>query len=35
LISIDKPSCRVKYELEEIGSPKLDDVLRPFYAQPG
>lgn len=34
LISIDKPSCRVKYELEEIGSPKLDDVLRPFYAQP-
>jgi len=35
LISIDKPSCRVKYELEEIGYPKLDDVLRPFYAQPG
>ena len=34
LISIEKPSCRVKYDLEEIGSPKLDDVLRPFYAQP-
>jgi predicted GTPase len=28
LISIDKPSVRVRYELEEIGSPNLEDVLK-------
>ena len=30
LIKINKPSVRVGYELEEIGSPKLDDILKKF-----
>ena len=28
LIGLDKPSVRVRYELQEIGKPDLDDVLR-------
>ena len=28
IIGIDKPSVRVRYELQEIGKPDLDDVLR-------
>lgn len=28
LISIDKPSVRVRYELQEIGSPNLEDILK-------
>ncbi len=28
LIKIDKPMVRVKYELEEIGYPKLEDILK-------
>ena len=28
IISIDKPMLRVRYELQEIGSPNLDDVLK-------
>jgi predicted GTPase len=27
LIKIDKPIVRVKYELEEVGYPKLKDIL--------
>jgi predicted GTPase len=30
LVRIDKPALRVSYELEEVGSPTLDDVLRPL-----
>jgi predicted GTPase len=30
IISIDKPSVRVTYDLAEIGSPDLADVLKPF-----
>ena len=30
LIEIDKPSVRVRYELQEIGSPTLEDVLSGF-----
>ncbi|HUT04641.1 MAG TPA: cyclic 2,3-diphosphoglycerate synthase [bacterium] len=33
LIEIDKPSVRVGYELQEIGSPTLDDVLSEFLAK--
>ncbi len=33
LIEIDKPSMRVGYELQEIGSPTLDDVLSKFLAK--
>lgn len=29
LVRIDKPALRVSYELEEIGSPSLEDILRP------
>jgi predicted GTPase len=28
LIQLDKPALRVRYELQEIGSPTLLDVLR-------
>ncbi|MFQ5449976.1 MAG: cyclic 2,3-diphosphoglycerate synthase [Nitrospinaceae bacterium] len=30
VIHIQKPSVRVKYELQEIGSPDLESVLQPF-----
>ena len=30
LITITKPALRVRYELQEIGKPTLDDVLSPF-----
>jgi predicted GTPase len=30
LIDIDKPSLRVRYELQEIGQPTLEDVLAPL-----
>jgi predicted GTPase len=30
IISIDKPSVRVTYDLEEIGSPDVTAVLKPF-----
>ena len=33
LIEIDKPSMRVGYELQEIGSPTLDDILGEFLAK--
>jgi len=32
LIKIDKPAMRVGYELQEIGSPTLDDILEKFLA---
>ena len=35
LLKIDKPSVRVSYELEEIGQPKLADVLDGFLAEHG
>ncbi len=30
VISIDKPSVRVTYDLQEIGKPDIEDVLAPF-----
>ena len=30
IVKIDKPTVRVKYELQEIGSPNLDEVLAKF-----
>jgi len=33
LITIRKPSVRVRYELQEIGKPDLMDVLKPFLAR--
>ena len=30
LIDIDKPTARVRYELQEIGSPTLAEVLQGF-----
>ena len=33
LIKIDKPVVRVRYELQEIGSPTLDDILTEFLAR--
>ena len=30
VIKIDKPSVRVKYDLQEIGKPDLEDVLKEF-----
>jgi predicted GTPase len=30
LIEIDKPALRVRYELQEIGKPDLEDVLERF-----
>ena len=30
LIAIDRPSVRVRYELEEIGKPNLEEILQPF-----
>jgi len=30
IIKIDKPSVRVRYDLQEIGKPDLEDVLREF-----
>lgn len=31
IVNINKPYVRVGYELQEIGNPKLDDVLKKFY----
>jgi predicted GTPase len=28
IVNIDKPSQRVRYELQEIGKPTLEDILR-------
>jgi predicted GTPase len=33
LIGLDKPSVRVRYELQEIGKPDLEDVLRMRFGQ--
>jgi predicted GTPase len=30
VINIQKPSVRVTYELQEIGTPNLETVLKPF-----
>ncbi len=35
IIKIDKPSIRVKYDLQEIGRPNLDDVLSKFVKDIG
>jgi len=32
IVQIEHPSQRVRYELQEIGRPTLDDVLRPMFA---
>ena len=32
IIKINKPSVRVSYDLQEIGRPNLDDVLKPFLS---
>jgi predicted GTPase len=31
LITIHRPSQRVRYELQEIGRPTLEDVIRPLF----
>jgi len=31
LIKINKPCLRVRYELQEMGSPTLEDVLKPYF----
>jgi len=33
IVKISQPTCRVTYELEEIGSPNLAEVLRDFVAE--
>jgi predicted GTPase len=33
LVTINKPTVRVRYELQEIGKPDLLDVLRPFLTR--
>jgi predicted GTPase len=33
IIKITKPSQRVRYELQEIGQPTLEDVLKPRFAK--
>lgn len=33
VININKPSCRVTYELEEIGRPTLREVMKDFLAE--
>jgi predicted GTPase len=33
ILRLDKPAVRVTYELEEIGAPKLDDVLSGFLGR--
>ncbi|MHA2157879.1 MAG: GTPase, partial [Candidatus Thorarchaeota archaeon] len=30
VIKIDKPNTRVKYDLQEIGKPNLEDILKEF-----
>jgi predicted GTPase len=35
LVSLDKPSVRVRYELEELGEPTLRDVLERFLETSG
>ncbi|NLE46303.1 MAG: GTPase [Chloroflexi bacterium] len=34
VLTIDKPTERVRYELQEIGRPDLDDVLGEMFSQP-
>jgi predicted GTPase len=34
LIDIDKPSTRIRYELQEVGEPTLETVLREFVERP-
>ena len=33
IIKIDKPSQRVRYELQEIGQPTLEDILKTKFAK--
>ena len=33
VMKIDKPYVRVAYELEEVGTPTLGDVLTPFLKE--
>jgi predicted GTPase len=35
LLRLNKPAVRVRYELEEIGVPKLDDILEGFLSERG
>lgn len=35
LVRLDKPSVRVRYELEELGKPNLASVLEPFLETAG
>jgi predicted GTPase len=30
LVNLNKPAVRVRYELQTIGSPSIEDVLKPF-----
>ncbi len=35
IININKPSVRVRYDLQETGKPSLSDVIRDFFEKPG
>ncbi len=35
IIKINKPSVRVRYDLQETGKPSLSDVIRDFFEKPG
>jgi len=35
VVSFDKPALRVRYELQEIGKPDLEDVIRSFWERRG
>jgi predicted GTPase len=35
IININKPSVRVRYDLQETGKPSLGDVIRDFFEKPG
>jgi predicted GTPase len=32
-LRLNKPTCRVRYELQEIGKPTLEELLRPVFAR--
>jgi predicted GTPase len=35
LIKINKPSVRIRYDLQEIGRPNLEDILAEFVEKKG
>jgi len=35
VMKINKPAVRVRYELQEIGEPTLDEILKDFLTKKG